>query len=286
MPALADAMTGPTDRARSHRAEAASARGRAVRQRARAAPTRLPGSQRRSSTSTSTPRPTRTRVVPWGSFARRDEAILCSACTRSAQDLVRRREAGGGHRTPRRRDRGRAPARSPPALAGNLFNRSVVAVAVGDLATAPSPPPKRQSSHAPPRRRLRHGWAAPGLQASCSNPRTGPRRRAAPRPRRWRGVDAHPRRLEGVLPRAAHAVPARARSPSRGRARSRAYGGRCSGRAASPRDRLGRSPPPPSRCTRGDRPRYRTRSRFGRCRRGGRRPISRARFRARLRAER
>ena len=128
---------------------------------------------------------------------------------------------------------------SPPALAGNLFNRSVVAVAMGDvdlaLATA--------EEGVELTRDLDHGfvaaWAAVRL-ASCSKPGNQPEAwscfSAAPA-----GVDAHPRRLEGVLPRAAHRVFAGIGSPDRGRARSLCCRNDCSGRGSSPRERLGRS---------------------------------------------
>jgi hypothetical protein len=56
-----------------------------------------------------------------------------SLTSRDSQGLVHRRLAGGGRRTPGRRIEARRLLGSPPALTGNLFNRSVVARAVGDL---------------------------------------------------------------------------------------------------------------------------------------------------------
>ena len=74
-------------------------------------------------------------------------------------------------------------------------------------------------AHTRPRRRLRHRVGC-GEARCCParNRATGQGRRAAFRPRRWRGPDPHPRRLEGIQPRAAHTVLAGRGSPQRGRA--------------------------------------------------------------------
>ena len=105
------------------------------------------------------------------------------------------------------------------ALAGNLFNRSVIALAVGDLELALATAEEALELTRDLDDRLRHAWAAVRLAASCSKPGNRTCRRAASRPRRWRGADAHPRRLEELLPRTAHALLARARTARRGRAR-------------------------------------------------------------------
>ena len=142
MPALADAMTGPTDRARSHRSklqrsdelsdEELSLRPDAASWLAAA------------ELSTSTPRPMRTEVVPPVSLAR-TRGSLVPPVSDPAQDLVRARQAGRGRRTPRRRHRGRAPGRvsagSPGTSSSAPSSQSPSAIS-----TSRSPPPKRQSS--------------------------------------------------------------------------------------------------------------------------------------------
>ena len=74
---------------------------------------------------------------------------------------------------------------SPPALAGNLFNRSVVAVAVGDLDIALATAEERRA-HARPRRRFRHrlGWGQ-ARRRPVRDRASRPSRRGARRPRRW-----------------------------------------------------------------------------------------------------
>ena len=123
-------MTGATDTARSHRAEAAAL----VDELSTTSLLRPDAASWLAPPSLSRPlrRSRRARESCSSSLARPDEGIPCSACTDPAQDLVRAREAGRGRRAAGRRHRVRAPARPRP-LAGNLFNRSVVAVAVGDL---------------------------------------------------------------------------------------------------------------------------------------------------------
>ena len=64
MPALADAMTGASERARSHRADAAALVDSLSDGEPRSALTRRSGWLPRSSTSTATPRPTSTPAVP------------------------------------------------------------------------------------------------------------------------------------------------------------------------------------------------------------------------------
>ena len=60
---------------------------------------------------------------------------------------------------------------TPPALAGNLFNRSVVALAAGDLDMALTTAEEAVERHARARRRLRHGLGrSKARRASCSRP--------------------------------------------------------------------------------------------------------------------
>ena len=125
-----------------------------------------------------------------------------------AEGLVRAREARRGDRAPGRRHRSRAPARDPAGSRRNLFNRSVVALAAGDLDIALDNRGGGRRGHARARRRLRHGLGR-GTARGCParDWAAGPSRRAAPRPRRRRGAGAHPWRLAGLLPGAAHAMP-------------------------------------------------------------------------------
>jgi DNA-binding NarL/FixJ family response regulator len=137
MPALADAMTGPTDRARSHRAEAAAL----VDELSDNELSRRPD------------------AASWLAAAELYLDLYAEADAHASRALGLVRATGRGDPLFRLYpilpriwyvggklaeatelldgaiEAGRLLG-SPPALAGNLFNRSVVAVAVGDLATA------------------------------------------------------------------------------------------------------------------------------------------------------
>ena len=111
------------------------------------------------------------------------------------------------------------------ALAGNLVQRSLTAVAAGDLDLALSTAKENVE--------LTQGWTrvSSARPAWRSPPRSSNRRRRSrrrrPRPvlgrRRAR---AHPGRVEGQIPRAADPLLARARPPGRGRTRGHPRGGR------------------------------------------------------------
>jgi tetratricopeptide (TPR) repeat protein len=160
-----------------------------------------------------------------------------------------------------------------PALAGNLFNRSVVAIAVGelDLALATADEGVELTRH------LDEGfvtaWAAVRLADVMLETRQ-PARAVELLLGRAGGEELMliPA-VEGVLPRAAHAVLAGAGSPQRGRAGSRLCPRDGSGRGPSPCSCLGRScRRRRSSLLRRHRPRDRTRTRLGRCRSASRSP--------------
>ena len=205
-----------------------------------------------------------------------------------APDLVRARQAGRGRRTPGRRHRGRALARDTHRLSpGTSSTAPSSQLAVGDLEIALATAEEAVELT----RDLDDGfvtaWAAVRLAGVLLE--TGQPDRAVELllgraggeeltliPGGWRAYC-----LE-LLTRCWLALGPR----QRGRARSRFCRGHGRGRAASPRYRLGR--PRRRRCSSalgGDRPRYRARTRFGRCRSQLGAPIE-ARCRARSRAER
>ena len=161
-------------------------------------------SPRLSSTSTSTPRPTRTRAGRTGSRARLGEGIPCSACTRSCPGSGTSAGLRRGRGTPRGRHRGRAPARVL-ARAGREPLQSLRRRTCRRRSRRRARHGRGGGrAHTRSRRRLRHRLGVG--EARCCLLETAQPERAVELSRRWRGPDAHPRRLEGVQPRAAHTV--------------------------------------------------------------------------------
>ena len=209
----------------------------------RSAPTRRPGSLRPSSTSTSTPRPTRTRVVPSGSLARRGRGDPLFRLYPILPRIwyVRGKLAEAAELLDGAIEAGRLLG-SPPALAGNLFNRSVVAVAVGDLDIALATAEEGVELTRDLDEGFVAAWAAVRLAGVLLE--TGQPDRAVELllgraggeeltliPGGWRAYC-----LE-LLTRCWLALDRRSEAERAAAARR----GRGSGRAASPRDRLGRS---------------------------------------------
>ena len=212
-----------------------------------------------------TPRPTRTRSRALGLARAMDEGIPSSACTRSCPGSVRARQA-----------------RPRPRILDGDIEAGPCGVPAGACREPPQPLRRRTCrrrsrrrarqrrgggrAHARPRRRLRHRGLRRGLAASCSKPRNRIEPSSCSAAPAGKDPDAHPRRLEGVHPRAAHTLLAGAGSPQRGRARSRPCRGHGSGRAPSLATAWANRA-----CRRGGsalrrhRPRYRTRTRLGRC---------------------
>ena len=232
MPALAAAMTGPTDVARSRCAEAAAFVDELSDDELSLRPDAaswLAAAELYLDRYAEEVTRTRSRALGLArATGRGDPLFLCPILPRIW--YVHRKLAEAAETLDGAIEAGRLLG-SPPALAGNLFNRSVVAVAMGDveLALATSEEGVELT------RDLDHGFrSGVGRRKAGRRParslETSQRRGVASQPRRWAGVDAHPRRLEGVLPRAAHRVLAGTRSPGRGRARSLCCRNDCGGR--------------------------------------------------------
>ena len=226
---------------------------------------------------------------PRGSPARPGRASSSSSCTRSCARVwyVRGKLAEATELLDGAIEAARLLGQHA-GLAGNLFNRSVVALAVGDLDIALATAEEGVELTRDLDEGFVAAWAAvrlAGVLLETGQPDgavellLGSRRR--------RGADAHPRRLEGVLPRTADALLARARTARRGRARGRLRRGQGRGRAASARRRLGRPSRRRSRpARRRPGPRRRARARLRRWPLTRSAPRSRRRCRARSRAAR
>jgi tetratricopeptide (TPR) repeat protein len=187
MPAFADAMTGPTETARSRHAQAAQLVDELSDEELSLRPRRgglaryrrgLSGPVRRGRRARESCPRTRSRERAGGSLA--------PALSRPAQGLVRARQAGRGYRAPGRCHRGRAFAR----VAAGAGREPVQPVRRRTRRRRSGHRARHRAgerrTHPRPRRRFRHGVGRGQARRRPVRDRaTEPSHRAAPRPGRW-----------------------------------------------------------------------------------------------------